>query len=343
MFRLSRLRPRRLGLRARITAVVRARRPAPVAAAGRRHLRVHPLGAHQPARERRRSTRPTRTPSRSRDDLPVQPRRTSSRRLRATSAPPRRPSCSAGATVVGPHVAVRPGRAARRRCATKVDRRRRAGHGCSTASTASPCWPSASRCASVGGQLLRVRVARRGPEHAAQRRPRPRRGHRHHHLARAAARQPGRPPRRAPARRRRPGGQGHRRRPPRHPPRADRRPRPRACSPRRSTTWPRRCSSASSATPASPRDVSHELRSPLMTLSASIEVLQARRDEMPERAAAALDLLVADVARFQGLVEDLLEISRFDAGAVRLAPRGRARRRVRPPGRRRQQPARTRP
>src|SRR6185369_10955725 len=65
-------------------------------------------------------------------------------------------------------------------------------------------------------------------------------------------------------------------------------------------------------------DVSHELRSPLMTLSASTEVLQARREEMPERAAAALDLLVADVARFQGLVEDLLEISRFDAGAVRL-------------------------
>src|SRR3954469_10315880 len=65
-------------------------------------------------------------------------------------------------------------------------------------------------------------------------------------------------------------------------------------------------------------DVSHELRSPLTTLSASIEILQSRRDEMPERAVAALDLLVADVARFQSLVEDLLEISRFDAGAVRL-------------------------
>ncbi len=65
-------------------------------------------------------------------------------------------------------------------------------------------------------------------------------------------------------------------------------------------------------------DVSHELRSPLMTLSASVEVMDARRDEMPERAQAALDLLKSDVARFQGLVEDLLEISRFDAGAVRL-------------------------
>ncbi|MEO7399044.1 MAG: HAMP domain-containing sensor histidine kinase [Ilumatobacteraceae bacterium] len=65
-------------------------------------------------------------------------------------------------------------------------------------------------------------------------------------------------------------------------------------------------------------DVSHELRSPLMTLAASVEVMNSRRDEMPERAQAALDLLVADVARFQGLVEDLLEISRFDAGAIRL-------------------------
>lgn len=65
-------------------------------------------------------------------------------------------------------------------------------------------------------------------------------------------------------------------------------------------------------------DVSHELRSPLMTLSASIEVLKKRQDEMPERARAALDLLVADVARFERLVNDLLEISRFDAGAAHL-------------------------
>jgi signal transduction histidine kinase len=65
-------------------------------------------------------------------------------------------------------------------------------------------------------------------------------------------------------------------------------------------------------------DVSHELRSPLMTLSASVEVMDARRDDLPERAQSALDLLSGDVVRFQGLVEDLLEISRFDAGAIRL-------------------------
>ncbi|MEY2464059.1 MAG: two-component system, OmpR family, sensor histidine kinase MtrB [Acidimicrobiaceae bacterium] len=65
-------------------------------------------------------------------------------------------------------------------------------------------------------------------------------------------------------------------------------------------------------------DVSHELRSPLMTLSAAVNVLETRRDEMPERAQAALDLLGVEVGRFSQLVEDLLEISRYDAGAVRL-------------------------
>ena len=65
-------------------------------------------------------------------------------------------------------------------------------------------------------------------------------------------------------------------------------------------------------------DVSHELRSPLMTLAASIEVMENQREELPERARSALDLMVADIDRFQQLVEDLLEISRFDAGVVHL-------------------------
>jgi two-component system, OmpR family, sensor histidine kinase MtrB len=65
-------------------------------------------------------------------------------------------------------------------------------------------------------------------------------------------------------------------------------------------------------------NVSHELRSPLMTLAASIEVMQNQRDDMPHRARAALDLMVADIERFQQLVEDLLEISRFDAGVMYL-------------------------
>src|SRR3546814_2672907 len=61
-------------------------------------------------------------------------------------------------------------------------------------------------------------------------------------------------------------------------------------------------------------DVSHELRSPLMTLSASAEVMNNQRDDLTDRAQAALDLMVLDISRFQQLVEDLLEISRFDAG-----------------------------
>jgi two-component system sensor histidine kinase MtrB len=53
-----------------------------------------------------------------------------------------------------------------------------------------------------------------------------------------------------------------------------------------------------------------------MTLRASIGVMQTRRDELSERAAQALDLLTDDVDRFEHLVQDLLEISRSDAGAL---------------------------
>ena len=62
-------------------------------------------------------------------------------------------------------------------------------------------------------------------------------------------------------------------------------------------------------------DVNHELRSPLTTLANSLSVLEARRDELPPRALQALDLLGAEVRRFRRLVDELLEISRFDASA----------------------------
>ena len=65
-------------------------------------------------------------------------------------------------------------------------------------------------------------------------------------------------------------------------------------------------------------EVSHELRSPLMTLAASMEVLQNAKHDMPERSQVALDLLASDIERFQTLVEDLLEISRFDVGTASL-------------------------
>ena len=63
-------------------------------------------------------------------------------------------------------------------------------------------------------------------------------------------------------------------------------------------------------------DVSHELRSPLTTLAAALEVLEADRDELPPRSQRALQLLSDDLRRFQRMVGDLLEMSRADAGSV---------------------------
>ena len=65
-------------------------------------------------------------------------------------------------------------------------------------------------------------------------------------------------------------------------------------------------------------DVSHELRSPLTTLMAGVGVLESRREELSPRSMIALDLLVADLERFNRLVNDLLEISGFDAGVAAL-------------------------
>ena len=65
-------------------------------------------------------------------------------------------------------------------------------------------------------------------------------------------------------------------------------------------------------------DVSHELRSPLTTLMAGVGVLEARRDELSERSRTALDLLVQDLERFNRLINELLEISGYDAGVADL-------------------------
>lgn len=66
-------------------------------------------------------------------------------------------------------------------------------------------------------------------------------------------------------------------------------------------------------------DVSHELRSPLTTIQTAMQVMEHRRDELPERSAQALDLLSAEVGRFERLVQDLLEISSTSDGGNRLA------------------------
>ena len=64
-------------------------------------------------------------------------------------------------------------------------------------------------------------------------------------------------------------------------------------------------------------DVSHELRSPLQTLSAATSVLDRRREQLDDRSAAAVDLLSAEVARFESLVTDLLELAKADRPADR--------------------------
>jgi two-component system, OmpR family, sensor histidine kinase MtrB len=67
-------------------------------------------------------------------------------------------------------------------------------------------------------------------------------------------------------------------------------------------------------------DVSHELRSPITALTAAVEVLDARRDDLPDRSQQALDVVVSQVRRFDAMVIDLLELSRIDAGATDLNP-----------------------
>jgi len=65
-------------------------------------------------------------------------------------------------------------------------------------------------------------------------------------------------------------------------------------------------------------DVSHELRSPITALAAAVEVLDARRADIPERTQQALDVVVDQVRRFDSMVIDLLELARLDAGATDL-------------------------
>lgn len=65
-------------------------------------------------------------------------------------------------------------------------------------------------------------------------------------------------------------------------------------------------------------DVSHELRSPLMTMAAAAEVLESQRDDLGDRGQQAVDLVTEEIGRFRQLVEDLLEMSRYDAGVVRI-------------------------
>ncbi|EYR62690.1 hypothetical protein N866_05865 [Actinotalea ferrariae CF5-4] len=65
-------------------------------------------------------------------------------------------------------------------------------------------------------------------------------------------------------------------------------------------------------------DVSHELRTPLTTVRMAAEVIHASRDGLDPAARRSAELLTAQLDRFEALLADLLEISRFDAGAAML-------------------------
>jgi two-component system sensor histidine kinase MtrB len=62
-------------------------------------------------------------------------------------------------------------------------------------------------------------------------------------------------------------------------------------------------------------DVAHELRTPLTALVGEASLLRTHLDRMPEDARRPAELLIHDVARLRRLVEELMEISRFDAGS----------------------------
>lgn len=65
-------------------------------------------------------------------------------------------------------------------------------------------------------------------------------------------------------------------------------------------------------------DVSHELRTPLTTIRLAGDVLYEQRDQFSPTTARTAELLHAQVDRFEVMLADLLEMSRYDAGAVEL-------------------------
>jgi two-component system sensor histidine kinase MtrB len=67
-------------------------------------------------------------------------------------------------------------------------------------------------------------------------------------------------------------------------------------------------------------DVSHELRTPLTTVQMAADVLHEAREDFDPAVARSAELLRAELDRFEGLLSDLLEISRYDAGAATLDP-----------------------
>ncbi|MBX6769108.1 MAG: HAMP domain-containing histidine kinase, partial [Actinomadura rubrobrunea] len=65
-------------------------------------------------------------------------------------------------------------------------------------------------------------------------------------------------------------------------------------------------------------DVSHELRTPLTTIRIAADMIYEHRDAFDPAVARSAELLQSQLERFESLLTDLLEISRYDAGAATL-------------------------
>ena len=65
-------------------------------------------------------------------------------------------------------------------------------------------------------------------------------------------------------------------------------------------------------------DVSHELRTPLTTVRMAADLIFASREDFEPAVARSAELLQVELDRFESLLTDLLEISRFDAGFAML-------------------------
>ncbi|MBO8196140.1 HAMP domain-containing histidine kinase [Streptomyces oryzae] len=65
-------------------------------------------------------------------------------------------------------------------------------------------------------------------------------------------------------------------------------------------------------------DMSHELRTPMTAISAVTEVLEEEQDNLDPMIAPAVQLVVSETRRLNDLVENLMEVTRFDAGTAKL-------------------------
>src|SRR5690606_174515 len=61
-------------------------------------------------------------------------------------------------------------------------------------------------------------------------------------------------------------------------------------------------------------NVAHELRTPLVTLSTASALIEPLIPDAPDEMRRPLQLLIEDVGRLRGLVDELLELARHDAG-----------------------------